>query len=317
MSKKIIGNDDYSASQWTTGYMVHDKFTCLQSGTMDEFRLKCTASGYAKVAIYVSAAGSPTDLINKNDDSTAVSIGWNTISFPDTSLTKDTVYHLWATGDTTGAYAYGQTSAGFSYYKLHTYTDPPPDPAGAGWSAGSNRISMFAGWDSSIKVSSFTETVTMVDTIEKKTGKSLVDVITPVDSLVRKIGKAITEPVPIVETLNRSTKKTFIIPVPVVDSVIAVRKIYKSTTDVITPVDSIVRKTGKVLTEPVTVVDTLSKAWTLARTYLETITITDSVLKRVNGILFTFWTIIREKSATFTKIAKSSLPIWTKEKKPE
>jgi hypothetical protein len=144
---KLLGADDAADSSVSgANYFYLTKFTAEASGSMTEFRVKSSASGNAKVAIYADNAGEPGALITAMNTGQAVSGGgWETLSFTSTPITSGTVYWLAFCMDTN--YAIGMNSAGGTLrYKAGTYsTFTFPNPAGTGFSSLAY-FGITAGW---------------------------------------------------------------------------------------------------------------------------------------------------------------------------
>lgn len=145
---KLIGEDDETPDGTVfQDYIWADKFTASVTGAMDQFRIKVDGSGNVKVAVYADDDGEPGALLNAVNAGQAVTAGWNTISFPDTSLTSGTAYWLAFITDVRITCRY--TSAGkVKRYKVQAYAgysfeDPAPDMSNmdgypdiiAGWRA--------------------------------------------------------------------------------------------------------------------------------------------------------------------------------------
>ncbi len=145
---KLIGEDDHTCDA-TVGqdYIWADKFTASVTGAMDQFRIKVNGSGNVKVAVYADDSGEPGALLNAVNTGQAVTAGWNTISFPDTSLISGTDY--WLAFITDAKITCRYTSGGkVKRYKVQAYAgysfeDPAPDMSNldgypdiiAGWRA--------------------------------------------------------------------------------------------------------------------------------------------------------------------------------------
>ena len=145
---KLIGEDDHACDATVdTGYIWADRFIASVTGVMDQFRVKVDGAGNLKVAVYADDAGEPGVLLNALNTDQAVTAGWNTISFPDTSLTSGTDYWLAFISDAKITCRY--SSAGkVKRYKVQAYAgysfqDPAPDMSNldgypdlvAGWRA--------------------------------------------------------------------------------------------------------------------------------------------------------------------------------------
>ena len=133
--QKLIGADDSydssNVSPYGADHVVLGKFTASPTGYITEIKLMCFDSGNVKVAIYSDCNGEPGTLLNKVDTSTAVVSGWNTITFPATSVTADTAYWLAFNSDATIVGYSGLT--GTCRYKAASYsTFTFPSSAGIG-----------------------------------------------------------------------------------------------------------------------------------------------------------------------------------------
>lgn len=102
-----------------------------------------------------------------------------------------------------------------------------------------------------------TETITLVDTVKRGTGKSIKEAIALVDVVRRGAGKAIEEVITLVDTVD------------------IIRIFTEMLTETITLVDGIKRDTAKILTETVTLVDTVRRA--AARLLADTFTLVDTI----------------------------------------
>lgn len=131
MSIKLVGKDNTSGSSEDAGYLLLNKCTAVASGTMSLFYIRCNVASNVKVGIYADNDGDPGALLN-SVGSTAISAGWVSIAFPETAIVKDTVYWLAINIDTFGGVAQS-TGEGLLKFKLYTYADAFPDPAGTGY----------------------------------------------------------------------------------------------------------------------------------------------------------------------------------------
>lgn len=147
-TSKLIGADDGTADATTitNGYLVCSNFTANASGTMTEFRIKMKGSGNVQVGIYThdSGANLPDVLLNEVG-STAVVAGWNTITFPSTSITSGTVYWLAYNSDTFNTVGVIANGTGTDRYKALTFGTAFPNPAGVGFSS-ATWLNLEAGW---------------------------------------------------------------------------------------------------------------------------------------------------------------------------
>lgn len=145
---KLVGANDWTIDAYhAANFFMLSKYQAVGTGKVTELRIKAGASGNVKVAIYADDAGAPGALLNAVDTSTAVSSGWNTITFPDTEVTKDTWY--WVAFNTNTANCIGSSNSQgplILRYKSATYAGFTfPDPAGTSFSGGAYSI-VEAGW---------------------------------------------------------------------------------------------------------------------------------------------------------------------------
>lgn len=144
---RLIGNPDTGAGPVGAPYVFYWKFTCEATGKVIEFRTYGTVNGNVKVAIYSDNAGEPGDRLVYNDSSQPVTADqWNSLSIPELSVTKDTVYWLAAAIDTNDCIGKSATSGGTGRYKSITYSSWTwPATAGSGFN-NSTSIFCLAAW---------------------------------------------------------------------------------------------------------------------------------------------------------------------------
>ena len=143
-TEKLLGRDDESGSAGAPNYWRMDRYVALKSGTITEIKIRSTASGNVKVAIYADKAGEPGELLGANNDGQAVTSGWNTLTIEPIPIIKGTHYWLAHCHDATGGIAYN--SGGGIKYKAATYsTFTFPDPAGTGFTS-YNAYTIAAAW---------------------------------------------------------------------------------------------------------------------------------------------------------------------------
>ena len=145
MSEKLIGADDTTGLDHGSDIFVLTRFQAVDTGDMTEFKVKASASGHVKCALYEDDAGAPGDLITAMNTGQAVSSGWNTLNFTSRPVNSGTYYWLAIIIDTGGAALY-VNSSGTMKYKALTYSGFTfPDPAGGGFSSLAY-YSLEAGW---------------------------------------------------------------------------------------------------------------------------------------------------------------------------
>jgi hypothetical protein len=144
VEQKLIGaNDAVCSGPAGAGYLCMCRFLPTQSGDMTQFRLKVSAPGNVKVAVYSDSSGSPGTRLNAVNTSTPVVAGWNTITFPSTALTTSSYYWL-AFNSETSIVCYN-TSAGTLSYKALPFSSDLPASAGTGFTS-SGSLGLLAGW---------------------------------------------------------------------------------------------------------------------------------------------------------------------------
>jgi len=147
---KLLGLDDHAIDGSFAGDdFVCDRFTAEASGTMAEFKVKCSGPGNVKVAIYADDNNYPGALLNAVNTPQAVIAGWNTITFPDTGITQGTVYWLASNSDLAivGYYNAGVGAGHFRRSKLAEFDGFTfPDPANIGDYYITNYPLFKAGW---------------------------------------------------------------------------------------------------------------------------------------------------------------------------
>lgn len=146
----------------------------------------------------------------------------------------------------------------------------------------------------------YTETVTVVDTVNKSTIRTLTDVVTGVDTINKSTSRTVSETVTVVDTFSyvfayvRELLETII----VTDTI--TRSIERTLSEVVTAVDSIVRSIGKTLSEVVTAVDSILANVVIGRTFEESVTVTDNVQNERNGWP-AIWTPVTKDPSSWTE----------------
>jgi hypothetical protein len=153
MTVKLIGADDGTIDgSFFAEYFVLCKFTASISGLCSEIRIKVSANGNVKVGLYADSGGAPGARLAKKDAGTAVTTGWNTISFEAACcLTSGTPY--WLAFNTNLAIGGYSLNTGVTRYKTATYsTFTFPDPAGTGFTPNDAIFGFIAGWGGAILI---------------------------------------------------------------------------------------------------------------------------------------------------------------------
>ncbi len=152
---KLIGIDDGTIDGNAGGnYFCLQKFIAVATGNCIEVRLKTSASGNVKVAVYAADGGSgnPGTRLASLDTSTAVVTGWNILMLEaPCSLVSGTAYWLAVNVSADEIMGYdNDDSAGYAF-KAYTFLnfafpDPCPDIDGSGWARSTLVTFYLAGW---------------------------------------------------------------------------------------------------------------------------------------------------------------------------
>ena len=144
---KLVGADDSTATPIGTACNTLCRFQAGTTGTITEFKIKCTAAGQAKVAIYADDSGSPGARLAYNNTAQDTVVGWNTLSIPSLAITSSSYYWLAVANNTNGVACYNSAVAGTVKYNspIAFSTFSFPDSAGS-FSFSWNKEMLFAGW---------------------------------------------------------------------------------------------------------------------------------------------------------------------------
>jgi len=120
----------------TGGYFALGQFTAVASGDITEIRVRCASSGNMMLAIYSDNGGEPGNLLSGAfTGSTPVIAGWNTITFPTTSIIAGTKYWLARNSDGNILYWQAQPDALFRYKASAFSGFSFPGSAGGGFTS--------------------------------------------------------------------------------------------------------------------------------------------------------------------------------------
>lgn len=249
------------------------------SGGGNAFQYVASYTGVTNTGIGGSNSIEDTSGTTFNSSLTATGGGWVTWSgagdgsYPSgvtTGAMRSTTGSQWCLADSNGTVAAGSYAYG--------YTN------GSGTKGGISGVE-FGIASGTTYDQTYTETLPLVDTVNKSTVRTLIDVLTLVDVITAlKIQyKELLESITLVDTITRS--------------ITAVR------TEVITLVDTIPRAITRVLTDVMTLVDTITSALVRLVTLTETISLTDNFL--VNGTNVIWGHITKSAAAVWTKITKN------------
>jgi hypothetical protein len=147
MTVKLIGKDDTTIDYGcAANYIMMCKFQCTTAGSCSEVRIKVSNTGNVKVAIYLDDAGAPTTQLAVNNTGQSCTAGWNTIALAAaTNLTLNSYYWIAAVTDATYIGFDYPTTAVYKF-KIGTYTDGLPSPAGTGYTDNTTYEIIAAGW---------------------------------------------------------------------------------------------------------------------------------------------------------------------------
>ena len=150
MTVQLIGIATADPTSYSTGYnglVLFFKFTASASGTLSAVNVKSYGNSVCKVAVYADNAGEPGARLAKQDTSTSVAEGWNTVNLEAScSVVNGTSYWL-AIAANDSLYYKSTTSGPARRYKAVTYsTYTAPDPAGTGFTSDTNNTIGIQGW---------------------------------------------------------------------------------------------------------------------------------------------------------------------------
>ena len=93
--RRLVGSADVSEDSSIPTNTFHlSKFIALSTAAIRQIRINSVGSINIKLALYADSAGEPGALLNAMNDSVALVAGWNTITFPTTSIVIGTDYWL-------------------------------------------------------------------------------------------------------------------------------------------------------------------------------------------------------------------------------
>src|SRR4030042_3155495 len=122
---KLIGMDDAVPNGYGgSSYQSICRFQAVATGTMTEFKVKCSGNGTISYAVYADSGGSPGARLAQQATPQAVVAGWNTLAIDSASLTIDVFYWL-AVSVAPGNIGYNG-SGGTRKYKAGASTFPDP-----------------------------------------------------------------------------------------------------------------------------------------------------------------------------------------------
>lgn len=230
-----------------------------------------TATWYYVVITRTSSGGSVSFFVNGSQQGSS-----------------QTGYNGALTGTSTLAFYYGRYKSGDG-----RYFDGKVDEAGI-WSRVLSGAEITSLYNSGTGLSypfansydeTYTETMTLVDTVHKSTTRVIANAMTLVDTFngIKVFEQLLTEVITLTDTLVRSITR------PIVNA--------------ITMVDTLGRSMQRSLVDTFTLVDTFDALRVILRTLTETMTLTDNFL--VNGTNVIWGHIVKAADAVWTKIIRS------------
>lgn len=198
--------------------------------------------------------------------------------------------NLWMSGDSNGTVAAGSRTAVANY------------------SSGTSEVAamlVLVSPDGTVYTQTYTETVTLIDTVVRSTSRTLSETLTLIDTIIRSVSRTVTETITAVDTFlgERVIPAVLTETIALTDTI--VRSIGAVRTETVTLTDTLIRSTQRTLAETITAVDTFTRV--LGKTLLltETITLVDTVLKVLNGSSTIWSKFTKSATATWTKITKA------------
>jgi parallel beta-helix repeat protein len=148
VGQKLIGADASTTSDASnaSNYFILSRFTATASGDMTEFRVRCTAAGNIKVAVYADNSGEPGSLLNSVSSTPVTVVGWNTITFPSTPIISG--YSYWLAFCSDGNIVGAKAGTGVRRFKPATFSTFTtfPSNAGTGFTSDTTYYDVTAGW---------------------------------------------------------------------------------------------------------------------------------------------------------------------------
>jgi hypothetical protein len=91
--QKLLGADDAPVDGALSG-LILDRYVAVNTDNVTQIRVKCTAAGNVKVALYADDNMQPGVLLNANNSDTSVVAGWNNISLPPAAVIAGKYYWI-------------------------------------------------------------------------------------------------------------------------------------------------------------------------------------------------------------------------------
>lgn len=143
---KLLGADDATAiHQLDANFIGMNQCIGVKTGVMKLIKIKISAAGNFKFALYADSTNEPGALISSTDSIALSVVGWNSASFPATSIVSGTKYWLAFKSDTNQVVSFG--TGKLTRYKNVAFANPWADPAGTGYSTDVDYEMLVAGWE--------------------------------------------------------------------------------------------------------------------------------------------------------------------------
>lgn len=173
----------------------------------------------------------------------------------------------------------------------------------------------------------YSETITLVDTLGKSQSRILNEAVTVVDSIIKAGSRAfseaitlvdtfigarlrsteLTEEIDIVDTVQKSQSRTLTEAIPIVDTII--RSSSRLFTETVTIVDTVLKNTARTLSEAVPIADLVTGAKVTLKELSETVTIQDSIVRTISKLNSEVITIVDTLNRSIARTLTQSITI--------
>jgi hypothetical protein len=145
--QKLLGTDDAVVAGTISGQtLILDRYVALNTDNVTQIRVKCTAAGNIKVALYADDNMQPGVLLNANNSDTSVVAGWNNISLPPTAVIAGEYYWIAYLSSTPCVGYASYTGGGLIYLTNLDYSSNFPSWIAGTISSSPDRHSLTASW---------------------------------------------------------------------------------------------------------------------------------------------------------------------------
>jgi hypothetical protein len=143
--EKLLGQDDNTAVNTSSANFIGlGQYTAVKTGVMKLVRIKISAAGNFKFALYADSGDAPAALINSLSSTALTGTGWKDVVFPDSNIVLGTKYWLGFKSDTDQVISFG--TGGVLKYKNVPFADAWANPAGSGYSDINYQL-LISGWE--------------------------------------------------------------------------------------------------------------------------------------------------------------------------